>query len=135
MLSVAYVQEQASRAAGMVAAFCERLGIFTLELLVSQFQGRVLHGIKQDIIELTNLKGVKGVTARLLYTAGIQTVEDVHEATEEEVHAALVQGKRPDEQKGEWRAAKIIKKSAAQLMTVRPSCSAQLAMYLEFVFS
>lgn len=114
------MQEQAERAAGMIAAFCDRMGLPALDVLVSKFQGRVLHGIKDDLIDLTNVKGVKGYTARLLYSAGLQTVEEVAKATVEEVHAALVKGKTPEEAKGEWQQARRLHNSAIKVWRVRP---------------
>lgn len=106
----------------MIAAFCERIGFTSLELLVSHFQGRVLHGVKEDLVDLTNLKGVRGSTARLLYTAGLETVECIAESSRDEIHAALCQGKRSDEQQGEWTKSSLILKSAIKLLQV---CSIQ----------
>jgi hypothetical protein len=114
------LQENAARAAGMIAAFCERIGLPALDLIVSKFQGRVLHGIKEDIIDLTNIMGIRGFGARLLYSAGLQTVEAVAKASVEEVHAALVQGKRPQDLQGEWKQARRIHNSAIKLWRVRP---------------
>ena len=102
----------------MIAAFCERIGYTSLELLVSHFQGRVLHGVKDDLVDLTHLKGVRGSTARLLYTAGLETVECIAESTRDEIHAALCQGKRSNEQQGEWKKAGMILKSAIELLQV-----------------
>lgn len=103
----------------MIAAFCERIGYTSLELLVSHFQGRVLHGVKDDLVDLTHLKGVRGSTARLLYTAGLETVECIAESSRDDIHAALCQGKRSTEQQGEWKKAGMILKSAIQLLQVR----------------
>lgn len=116
----AVVQDQAVRAAGMIAAFCERIGLPALDLLVSKFQGRVLHGIKDDLIDLTNIRGVKGYTARLLYSAGLQTVEDVARAAVEDVHAALIKGKQPHEVKGDWQQARRLHSNAIKVWRVRP---------------
>lgn len=113
------MQDQAVRAAGMIAAFCERIGLHALDVLVSRFQGRVLHGIKDDLIDLTNIKGVKGYTARMLYSAGLQTVEDVAKASVDEVHAALVKGKQPEEAKGDWQQARRLHNSAIKVWRVR----------------
>jgi DNA polymerase theta len=112
------VQDEAGRSASMIAAFCERIGYTSLELLVSHFQGRVLHGVKDDLVDLTHLKGVRGCTARLLYTAGLETIEDIADSSVDEIHAALCQGKRSNEEHGEWRKARMIKASAVQVMQV-----------------
>ena len=113
------MQEQAARSAGMTAAFCERIGLPALDMLVAKFHGRVLHGIKEDVVALTTIRGVKGYTARLLYTAGLRSVEEVAAAEPEAVHAALVQGKRPDARGGEWRTARQVSASARKIVKVR----------------
>lgn len=128
------LQDQAARSASMTAAFCERIGLPALDMLISKFHGRVLHGIKEDIVSLTAIRGVKGYTARMLYTAGLRLVEDVAAAEPEDIHAALVKGKRPDAQGGEWRSARRILNSARKLVKVRlltlpglePACAAAL---------
>lgn len=102
----------------MISAFCERIGLTSLELLVSHFHGRVLHGVKEDLVNLTNIKGVRGTTARLLYTAGLETVECIADASDQEIHAALCQGKRASEHQGEWKKARMILKSAIHLLQV-----------------
>jgi hypothetical protein len=103
----------------MIAAFCERIGLPALELLVSKFHGRVLHGVKDDLVSLTNIRGVKGFTARLLYSAGLRTLEEVAHAGPDGVHAALVKGKRPDARGGEWKQARAISGSARKMLMVR----------------
>ena len=112
-------QDQAAKSASRVAAFCERTGYHSLEMLVSKFQGRVLHGVKPDAVALTTIKGVKGVTARLLYTAGLQTVEEVASADAAAVHKALVKGKKADAKGGEWAQARRICAAARRLVKVR----------------
>lgn len=53
------LQERAGRFAGMVTAFCERLGWHDLEGLVSKFQNRVSFGVRSEIVELTEIPFVK----------------------------------------------------------------------------
>ena len=71
------LQGRACRYAGMVAVFCERLGWNDLELLVSKFQARVLHGVRPEVVCLMEIPYVKAYTARLLYKAGLRTPESV----------------------------------------------------------
>ena len=113
------LQEQAAKSAGMIAAFCERIGLPALDMLVSKFHGRVLHGVKEDLISLTSIRGVKGYTARLLYSAGLRSVEDVAKCEPDLIHAALVKGKRPDARGGEWRTARSISEAARRVNKVR----------------
>lgn len=71
------MQDRACRYAGMIAVFCERLGWHDLELLVSKFQGRVLHGVRPEMVCLMEIPYVKTHTARLLYKAGLRTPEAI----------------------------------------------------------
>jgi hypothetical protein len=103
----------------MIAAFCERIGLPALDILISKFHGRVLHGIKVDLISLTTIRGVKGFTARLLYTSGLHSVEEVASAEPADIHAALVKGKQPGTGGGEWRQARSISKNARRMVKVR----------------
>lgn len=53
------LQDSAGRFAGMVGAFCERLGWSDMEGLVSKFQKRVSFGVKSEIVDLTEIPFVK----------------------------------------------------------------------------
>lgn len=53
------LQDRSSRFAGMLASFCERMGWYDLEALISKFQARVLHGVKQEIVELMTIPFIK----------------------------------------------------------------------------
>lgn len=54
----------------------------------------MLHGVKQELTELTELKGVRGPRARALYNAGFTTARHLADrATRvEDVAAALLKG-------------------------------------------
>ncbi|HDH07107.1 MAG TPA: ATP-dependent DNA helicase, partial [Thermoproteales archaeon] len=41
---------------------------------------RVLHGVKSELIELTRLKNIGRKRARILYNAGLKTLEDIKRA-------------------------------------------------------
>jgi len=69
------LQESISRYAGMLAAFCERLGWHDLEMLIAKFQARTMTGARPEILPLVEIRYVQTYTARLLYRAGIKTPE------------------------------------------------------------
>jgi DNA polymerase theta len=67
------LQDRASRYAGMLSAFCARIGWTDMEALISTFQARVLHGVRPEMLELMQIPRVKPYAARLLYKAGFKT--------------------------------------------------------------
>ncbi|KAL4428417.1 hypothetical protein ABPG75_002506 [Micractinium tetrahymenae] len=71
------LQDKAARFASMAAAFCERVTWYDLEALIVKFQSRVLHGVRPEILALSEIPFVKAFTARLLYRAGLRTPEAV----------------------------------------------------------
>jgi DNA polymerase theta len=48
-----------------------------MEALVARFQGRVSHGVRAELVALTEIPYVKGARAKLLYKAGLRTPEAV----------------------------------------------------------
>ncbi|KAG1658665.1 hypothetical protein FOA52_007871 [Chlamydomonas sp. UWO 241] len=74
------LQQRASMTAGMVAAFCERVGWHDLEMLVTKFQSRVYNGARAELVSLMEIPGVKTHRARLLFKAGFRTPEAVAES-------------------------------------------------------
>lgn len=48
-----------------------------LEAIMAKFQGRVWKGVRQEILILTEIPHIKAHRARLLYKAGLRTVEAV----------------------------------------------------------
>ena len=93
---------------------------------------RVAKGIKPDLVKLVKLEGVGRVRARMLYTAGLKTVENIKERSLTELMSIPTIGpslaKRIKEQAGglikadEWERAK----------TSRPSEVEQQAMLTEY---
>lgn len=69
------IQDRASRHAGMLATFCLRTGWNDLEILIRQFQSRVLHGVLPEMLQLMEVPRVKPYSARLLFKAGLRTPE------------------------------------------------------------
>ncbi len=68
------LQSAAGTFAGMVTAFCNRLGWTNLELLVSQFQSRLMFGVERELCELVRISLLNGFRARVLYNAGYHTL-------------------------------------------------------------
>ena len=60
--------------AGMVTAFCEKLGWNNLELLIGQFQDRLEFGVQRELIDLCRLTCLNGQRARVLFNAGVDSV-------------------------------------------------------------
>ncbi|KAG0587234.1 hypothetical protein KC19_2G150600 [Ceratodon purpureus] len=83
------LQESAGKFAGMVAAFCERLGWSDMGSLVDRFQKRVSFGVKSEIVDLTEIPFVKAARARALFKAGLKSIQAVAEATIDELVNAL----------------------------------------------
>ncbi|PRW44411.1 helicase and polymerase-containing TEBICHI isoform X1 [Chlorella sorokiniana] len=91
------LQDKAARHASMTAAFCERLGWYDLEALIAKFQSRVLHGVRPEILALSEIPFVKAYTARLLYRAGLRTPEAVAAVENvDQIVSILADSKNPD---------------------------------------
>lgn len=71
------LQQAASTFAGMVTAFCNRLGWFNIELLLSQFQERLQFGVQRELVDLVRLDLLNGQRARVLHNAGIKTIHEL----------------------------------------------------------
>ncbi|MCF2137266.1 MAG: DEAD/DEAH box helicase [Candidatus Thorarchaeota archaeon] len=52
---------------------------------LKELQTRLKHGVKQDIIELVNLKGIGRVRGRMLYQYGFKTIDDLYAGRIEEI--------------------------------------------------
>ena len=83
------IQDRASRFAGMLATFCAKSGWHKLELLIREFQRRVLHGVKLEMMDLMEVPGVKPHIARLLFDAGLRTPEMLADSTALHVEGIL----------------------------------------------
>lgn len=66
-----------------MTSFCERYHWTDLEALISKFQSRVCHGVKAELVALTEIPYVKGVRAKVLYKAGLRTPDAVAAADED----------------------------------------------------
>ncbi|KAK7862252.1 hypothetical protein R5R35_008130 [Gryllus longicercus] len=83
------LQQTSATFAGMVTAFCKRLGWRNLELLVSQFQDRLQFGVHRELCELMRLDLLNGPRARALFNAGITSLGDLASADICQVENAL----------------------------------------------
>ena len=83
------IQDRASRHAGMLSTFCSRIGWTDLEVLIRQFQSRVLHGVLPEMLQLMEVPRVKAYSARMLFKAGIKTPEMLASADPMVVEAIL----------------------------------------------
>lgn len=68
------LQSAAGTFAGMVTVFCSKLGWSNLELLLSQFQSRLLFGVERELCDLVRISLLNGFRARVLYNAGYHTL-------------------------------------------------------------
>ena len=68
------LQSAAGTFAGMVTVFCNRLGWKNLELLLSQFQSRLMFGVERELCDLVRISLLNGFRARVLYNAGFHTL-------------------------------------------------------------
>ncbi|KRY17103.1 DNA polymerase theta, partial [Trichinella patagoniensis] len=68
------LQQQAATYAGMVVAFCDRLGWFTFKTLLCGFSERLAFGVKRDLTELVQIDGIDGLRARRFHEDGITTI-------------------------------------------------------------
>ena len=68
------LQSAAGTFAGMVTVFCNRLGWTNLELLLSQFQSRLMFGVERELCDLVKVSLLNGFRARVLYNAGYHTL-------------------------------------------------------------
>ena len=80
------LQSAAGTFAGMVTAFCAKLGWANLELLVAQFQNRLTFGVERELCDLVKISLLNGFRARVLYNAGYHTLAALATA-----NAALVE--------------------------------------------
>ncbi len=114
----------AAKFAGMVAAFCERVGWTSMGTLVSHFQARITHGVRQELLGLAEIDCIKGARARQLFREGIKTVEDVAACDVDEMVEVL--GRAPsgrgrgtkEGQQDERERARVLRKNAQRAIEV-----------------
>ena len=83
------LQSAAGTFAGMVTVFCNRLGWKNLELLLSQFQSRLMFGVERELCELVQISLLNGFRARALYNSGFHTLASLATANPIAVETCL----------------------------------------------
>jgi replicative superfamily II helicase len=63
-----------------LASFCEVMGWTGLKVLVGCYSGRLEGGVREELMGLSRLPGVKSVVARRLWERGLKSIEAVAEA-------------------------------------------------------
>nr|CAD7409223.1 unnamed protein product [Timema poppensis] len=86
------LQQSAATFAGMVTAFCRRLGWSSFELMVSQFQDRLQFGVHRELCDLMRLDALNGPRARALFEAGFTTIAELAAADVSSIENALHKG-------------------------------------------
>ncbi|XP_052650753.1 DNA polymerase theta [Harpia harpyja] len=110
------LQQSAATYAGMVTVFCNRLGWYNMELLLSQFQSRLTFGVHRELCDLVRVSLLNAQRARTLYNAGFVTVADLAKARPDDVAIAL---KNSVPFKSVRRAVDEDEESAEERRTVR----------------
>lgn len=127
------IQDRASRHAGMLATFCSRTGWNDLEILIRQFQSRVLHGVLPEMLELMEIPRVKSYSARLLFKAGLRTPELLASAdpsTVEDILSVAYKKSTPRKKKVLALHAKRLVTEARRLLMSRAELLQQQAQYV-----
>lgn len=71
------LQLAAGTFSGMVTVFCNRLGWKNMEVLLSQFQNRLVFGVEKELCELVDISILNGRHARFLYNNGYHSLSDL----------------------------------------------------------
>ncbi len=72
------------RAEWLLYSACElakELGMYTHVPKLAILRERVKHGVKEELLELTRIKGIGRARARVLYNSGYRTLEDLRRAS------------------------------------------------------
>lgn len=86
------LQQQSSTYAQMIHIFCNKLGWFNLEVLIEQFQHRLMFGVQRQLIDLVRIKLLNSQRARLFYNAGLTTVASIATADMKKLEKILRSG-------------------------------------------
>lgn len=88
--AVQALQASAARYAGMCTVFCEKLKWRSLALVLALFTERLNYGVQRELLPLVQLPNLKARRARVLYDAGISTLEGILRASEDFLTEALL---------------------------------------------
>ncbi|ORX42483.1 P-loop containing nucleoside triphosphate hydrolase protein [Piromyces finnis] len=116
------LQVLSSTFAGMVTIFCQRMGWNNFEILVQQFQDRLIFGIQKELMELVKVPHVKGARARALYDGGVRSIKELGVLSQDDIFNILCKAKKKrgrlsdDVKRIEMHAAKMISRAAKQII-------------------
>ncbi len=79
------LQQTCAGYAGMMLKFCEELGIEAMVLLIKSLVARLTFGVQKELVDLTEIRGVKQSRARALWNAGFRTVKSIALTTDVEM--------------------------------------------------
>ena len=57
-----------------MTAFCNRLGWYNMELLLTQFQSRLSFGVQRELVDLVRISALNAQRARAVFDAGYQSI-------------------------------------------------------------
>jgi helicase len=60
-------------------------GVKNLQTTSSLLEERLRYGVKNELLELTRLEGIGRVRARILYSYGFKTINDLKKAREQDI--------------------------------------------------
>lgn len=125
------LRDRCARFSTVVATFCHGLGWPDLEILVSKFHAVVLHGVREELLALTEISFVGASTARRLYSAGYRSIEDIALIPDEDaLERVLVHG-ATNAALARLRATQIIQ-SAKELVSQTDQKKLPAAASVEF---
>ena len=75
------LQLSAGTFAGMVTVFCNKLGWKNMEILLAQFQCRLVFGIERELCDIVKISLLNGFRARVLYNSGYHTLNEIATAS------------------------------------------------------
>ena len=61
----------------MISTLCNRLSWFNLEILISQFQTRLIFGVQKQLVDLVRISLLNSHRARAFYNAGYTNVASI----------------------------------------------------------
>ncbi|XP_065179224.1 DNA polymerase theta-like [Sycon ciliatum] len=85
------LQQAAATFAGMVTVFCSGLGWHNLQLLLDQFQSRLIFGVERQLCDMLQISLLDAATARALYNSNLHTLQAIAAADVSTIESILRQ--------------------------------------------
>lgn len=134
---LASLHDRTARRATAVANFCARMGELApgqkgwhdLKVLITNFQRRVLHAVRDELVEVMGIDQVGASTARQLFSSGLRTVELVAQASVQQVADAMCGDDPRLKRRAELRAPIIIANAKKRLSELAHELRAQANAY------